>query len=57
MKNLKQAEGQDRNVFNNLKRTVRDLSKLSDDQLAILHYETWHTAYMRAEGRVKEIEA
>lgn len=48
MSKLKQAEGQDRNVFNALKRIVRDLPKLTDEQLAILHFETWHEARVRA---------
>ncbi len=38
---IKQSEGQDRNVFNTLKRVIRDLSKLDNEQLAILHFETW----------------
>lgn len=44
---LKQADGQDRNVFNTLKRVIRDLSKLDNEQLAILHFETWDEARKR----------
>lgn len=51
---LKQPEGQDRNLFNNFKRTIRDIDKLTDEQIAKLHYESWHVAYMRAQGRVEE---
>lgn len=47
MGNLKQAEGQDRNVFNSLKRVIRDISKLDNEQLAALHFETWDEARKR----------
>lgn len=53
MTKLVQAEGQDRNVFNTLKRTIRDLPQLTDEQLAILHFETWHNARIRAEEKMK----
>lgn len=46
---LKQPEGQDRNVFNGFKRTLRDISLLTDEQLAILHFETWHEARTRGD--------
>lgn len=49
---LVQGAEQDRNVFNNLKRTVRDMSKLTDEQIAFLHYESWHQAYIRSGGVV-----
>lgn len=48
MKKLVQAEGQDRNVFNTLKRCLRDIKKLDNTQLAILHFESWHEAKTRA---------
>lgn len=48
MGKVKQAEGQDRNVFNSLKRVIRDLSKMDNEQLAILHFETWDEARKRA---------
>lgn len=51
---LVQAEGQDRNVFNTLKRVIRDIGMLTDDQLAVLHYESWHEAYMRSGKRIQE---
>lgn len=54
MTKLVQGEGQDRNVFNTLKRTIRDLPKLTDEQLAILHFETWHNARIRAEDKINE---
>lgn len=47
MGKVKQFEGQDRNVFNTLKRVIRDLSKLDNEQLAILHFETWDEARKR----------
>lgn len=52
---LKQGEGQDRNVYNGVKRVLRDISKLTDDQLAVLHYEAWHEAYMRSGKRIQEV--
>lgn len=51
---LKQGDGQDRNVYNGVKRVIRDISKLTDDQLAVLHYESWHEAYMRSGKRIQE---
>lgn len=50
MNKVKQAEGQDRNVFNTLKRVIRDIAKLDNEQLAILHFESWHEARQRASG-------
>lgn len=44
---LKQAEGQDRNVFNNLKRVIRDIEKLDNTQLALLNFEVFHEARKR----------
>lgn len=49
MSKIKQAEGQDRNVFNTAKRLIRDLNKLDNEQLAILHFEIWHEAQKRAD--------
>jgi hypothetical protein len=49
-----QPLGQDRNVFNLFKRVVRDISKLTDEQIAALHYESWHEAYVRSSGKVTE---
>lgn len=45
---LLQAEGQDRNVFNTLKRVIRDIDKLTDEQIARLHFESWDEARRRA---------
>lgn len=44
---LVQAEGQDRNVFNTLKRVIRDIDKLTDEQIARLHFESWDAARRR----------
>lgn len=44
---VKQGEGQDRNVFNTLKRTLRDINLLTDEQLAIVSFEVWHEARIR----------
>lgn len=46
---LVKPENQDRNVFNAVKRIIRDLSKLDNKQLAILHFEIWHEAQKRAD--------
>lgn len=51
---MKQGVDQDRNVFNGLKRVLRDISLLTDDQLAIMHYESWHEAYLRSGKRIDE---
>lgn len=51
---IKQGDDQDRNVFNTLKRVLRDISQLTDDQLAVLHYESWHEAYLRSGKRIDE---
>lgn len=56
MAKIKQSEGQDRNVFNTLKRVIRDLSKLDNEQLAILHFETWHEAKTRGGREIEENE-
>lgn len=47
--------GQDRKTFNAFKAAVKLLPELTPDQLASLHYETWHEAYTRSAG-VKEGE-
>lgn len=44
---LVQPEGQDRNVFNNFKRTIRDLEKLTNEQLAVINFEVYHEARKR----------
>lgn len=55
MSKIKQADGQDRNVYNTLKRVVRDLPKLDNEQLAILHFESWHEAQKRADKVQEDI--
>lgn len=52
---LLQEEGQDRNVFNNLKRLIKNIDKLSNAQLAVLNFEIVHCARMRGavEGEQK----
>ena len=44
---LVQPEGQDRNVFNNFKRCVRDIEKLTNEQLALMNFEVFHEARKR----------
>lgn len=47
IKNLKQPESQDRNVFNAYKRTLKELKNFTTQQLASLHFETWHEVKQR----------
>lgn len=54
MLKLEQAEGQDRNVFNNAKRFIRDLPKLDNKQLAIVNFEIWHEAQVRGARLLEE---
>lgn len=44
---LVQPDGQERNVFNNFKRVIRDIEKLTNEQLAILNFELYHEARNR----------
>lgn len=52
---LVKPENQDRNVFNAVKRIIRDLSKLDNEQLAVLHFEIWHEAQKRADKVQEEL--
>lgn len=49
-----QGEGQDRNVYNAVKRIVRDMSLLTNEQLAIIHYEAYHEAFKRSDKQQEE---
>lgn len=49
-----QPEGQPVATWNAFKRVVKYMETLTDEQIASLHYETWHEAYMRANGRIQE---
>lgn len=40
-------DGQDRNVFNNFKRALRDVPKLTNEQLALMNFEIFHEARKR----------
>lgn len=51
---MKIGEDQDRNVFNTLKRCLRDIDQLTDEQLAVLHFESWNVAYQRSGKRIQE---
>lgn len=44
---LVKPDGQDRNVFNNFKRLFNDVSKLTNEQLALLNFEVFHEARKR----------
>lgn len=35
-------------AYNDYKRFLNELEHLTDDQLAQLHYEAWHYAYLRS---------
>jgi hypothetical protein len=43
----KQGDNQDRNVYNAYKRLLRDIKKLTNEQLAELNFEVYHEARMR----------
>lgn len=45
---LVQGTDQDRNVFNTVKRVIRDIDLLTDEQIARLHFESWDAARKRA---------
>lgn len=51
---LVQGADQDRNVFNTVKRVVRDIDLLTDEQIARLHFETWDCARRRANVKVSD---
>ncbi len=42
------GEGQQLKTYNEYKRFLDIMSELTDDQLAQLHYEAWHHAYVRS---------
>lgn len=44
---LKKPEHQDRKVFNQFKKTLDHLELFTNDQLARLQFEVFHTARMR----------
>jgi hypothetical protein len=49
-------EGQSDEVFNLFKSFLDNLAHLSDTQLAMINYEAWHEAYVRADKeKLKEI--
>lgn len=41
-------------LWNSFKRVIKDMGKLTNEQIAALHYESWHTAFTRAGGIVKD---
>lgn len=47
-------DNQATSTWNAFKRVVKYMNTLTDEQIASLHYETWHEAYVRANGRVQE---
>lgn len=49
-------EGQSEEVFTLFKSLLDNLPELSDTQLAVINYEAWHEAYVRADKeKLKEI--
>lgn len=44
---IPQPEDQDRNVYNNYKRLLKNLGQLSNEQLAELNFQVYHEARMR----------
>lgn len=51
---IQQGENQERKVFNTFKRVIRDINLLTDDQIALLHFESWDVAYKRSGKRIAE---
>lgn len=45
---LVKPESQDRNTFNTLKRLIKAMNELTDEQIAVLHFESWNEAYKRS---------
>lgn len=43
-------EGMPIALWNSFKRVIKDMDQLTNDQVAALHYESWHTAFTRAGG-------
>lgn len=41
-------------LWNSFKRVIKDMAKLTNEQIAALHYESWHAAYTRSGGIVKD---
>lgn len=37
-------------LWNSFKSVIKNMGKLTDEQLASIHYESWHAAYTRASG-------
>lgn len=52
VKNLVKPSNQDRKLFNDLKKALIVLPKLTDEQLALVNFECWHEA--RSRGDVKD---
>lgn len=55
IKKLDKPEDQDQNVFNAFKRFLKILPDLTNEQLAIVSFETWDIAYQRS-GKVLKDE-
>lgn len=41
-------------LWNSFKSIVKNMDKLTNEQIAALHYESWHVAYTRSGGVVDE---
>jgi hypothetical protein len=45
-----QPDGQPTALWNAFKRVIKDMGTLTNEQIAALHYESWHAAFVRSEG-------
>lgn len=48
MSKLVQGESQEKRIFNLAKRFVKELPNMTNEQLAIIHFEIWDEARKRA---------
>lgn len=37
-------------LWNSFKRVIKDMGNLTNEQIAAIHYESWHAAFVRSEG-------
>lgn len=41
-------------LWNSFKRVIKDMNQLTNEQIAALHYESWHTAFTRSGGMFQD---
>ena len=47
-------EDQPTALWNSFKRVIKDMGNLTDEQIAAIHYESYHAAFVRTGGKVSE---